>query len=43
MAILIAGRIFGLICLLIIMLSVVYYIQRAKSGRCTKGKARGGR
>jgi hypothetical protein len=32
MAILIAGRIFGFICLLIIMLAVVYYIQRAKAG-----------
>ena len=36
MAILIAGRIFGLICLLIIMLSVVYYIQRAKAGAVPK-------
>jgi len=33
MSILIEGRIFGLICLAIIMLAVVYYIQRAKTGK----------
>jgi len=36
MAFLIEGRIFGLTCLLIIMLSVVYYIRRAKEGRVPK-------
>jgi hypothetical protein len=36
MAILESGRIFGLICLLIIMLAVVWYIQRAKEGAVPK-------
>lgn len=36
MEFLISGRIFGLICLLIIMLSVVYYMQRAKGGKVPK-------
>lgn len=33
MALLIAGRIFGLICLLVIMAAVAYFIQSAKAGR----------
>lgn len=33
MAILIAGRIFGFICLLVIMAAVAYFIQSAKAGR----------
>ncbi len=33
MAILIAGRIFGLICLLVIMLAVAYFIRSAEAGR----------
>ena len=32
MAFLIAGRIFGLVCLLVIMAATAYYIQRAKGG-----------
>jgi len=36
MAILIEGRIFGLLCLLAIMLAVVYYVQRAKGGKVPK-------
>jgi hypothetical protein len=36
MAFLIAGRIFGLVCLLIIMAATAYYIQQAKGGKVPK-------